>query len=173
MYYSTKRIDLLISFRSATLLRLAQVTGLGFLFVPITLVSYVGMPAGKSNAIAGMINFMRNMGSSVGTSMVTTLIARRSQFHQSVLVSHTLPGNPNFQNSISELTRHIAHSGTNLHDAQSHAIATIYRAVEAQAATLAYIDTFWILSVGAAVMFFLSFLLKRNVPGAGGAAAVG
>ncbi len=47
MYYSTKRIDLLISFSSATWLRIAQVSGLGFLFVPITLVSYVGMPAGE------------------------------------------------------------------------------------------------------------------------------
>src|SRR4030095_452903 len=37
MYYSTKRIDLSISFSSATWLRVAQVAGLGFLFVPITL----------------------------------------------------------------------------------------------------------------------------------------
>src|SRR6201993_3316088 len=43
MYYSTKRIDLLISFRAATLLRIAQVLGLGFLFVPITLVAYIGI----------------------------------------------------------------------------------------------------------------------------------
>ena len=78
MYYSTWRIDLLISFSSATWLRVAQVVGLGFLFVPITLAAYIGMPAEKSNAVAGMVNFMRNMGSSVGTSMVTTLIARRS-----------------------------------------------------------------------------------------------
>lgn len=173
MYYSTKRIDLLISFKSATWLRVAQVTGLGFLFVPITLVSYVGMPAEKSNAIAGMINFMRNMGSSVGTSLVTTLIARRSQFHQSVLVSHTTPGNPNFQNSLDGLAQHIANSGMNIHEAQSRAYATLYRAVQAQAAALAYIDTFWILSIGAAVMFLLSFLLRKNDPGAGGEVAVG
>lgn len=173
MYYSTKRIDLLISFKSATWLRVAQVTGLGFLFVPITLVSYVGMPAEKSNSIAGMINFMRNMGSSVGTSLVTTLIARRSQYHQSVLVSHTTVGNPNFQNSVSGLTQHLAHSGLNLHEAQSRAYATLYRAVQAQSATLAYIDTFWILSIGAAVMFFLSFLLQKNDPGGGGEVAVG
>ncbi len=96
MYYSTRRIDLLISFSSATWLRVAQVVGLGFLFVPITLAAYVGMPAEKSNAVAGMVNFMRNMGSSVGTSMVTTLIARRSQFHQTTLVSHTTLGESKF-----------------------------------------------------------------------------
>lgn len=173
MYYSTKRIDLQISFKSATWLRVAQVTGLGFLFVPITLASYIGMPAEKSNSIAGMINFMRNMGSSVGTSLVTTLIARRSQYHQSVLVSHTTPGNPNFQNSVSGLTQSFAHAGLNLHEAQSRAYATLYRTVQAQSATLAYIDTFWILAIGAAVMFFLSFLLHKNDPGGGGEVAVG
>ena len=86
MFYSTKRIDLQISFSAATWLRIAQVIGLGFLFVPITLVAYIGIAPEKNNAVAGIVNFMRNMGSSVGTSMVTTLIARRSQFHQQILV---------------------------------------------------------------------------------------
>jgi DHA2 family multidrug resistance protein len=170
MYASTKRIDLLISFSSATWLRVAQVAGLGFLFVPITLVAYVGVPAEKSNSVAGMVNFMRNIGSSVGTSMVTTLIARRAQFHQSTLVGHTTPGNQNFQSSINGLTQRLAHSGMSLHEAQMQAYARIYRAVQAQAAALAYIDTFWILAAGAAIMFFLSFLLQKNDPGAGGEA---
>ena len=82
MYYSTQHLDLDISFGTASLLRIVQVFGLGFLFVPINLVSYVGMPAEKSNSVAGLVNFMRNIGSSIGTSMVTTLIARRAQFHQ-------------------------------------------------------------------------------------------
>src|SRR6516225_9394175 len=40
--YSTKRIDLQISFSAATRLGIAQVVGLGFLFVPITMSAYVG-----------------------------------------------------------------------------------------------------------------------------------
>jgi MFS transporter, DHA2 family, multidrug resistance protein len=173
MYYSTQRIDLLISFSSATWLRVAQVTGLGFLFVPITLVAYVGVPAEKSNSVAGLVNFMRNMGSSVGTSIVTTVIARRSQFHQTTLVAHTSPGNQNFPSLISGLGQRIAHSGVSLHDPQTQAYARVYRAVQAQAATLAYIDTYFILTIGAAIMFFLAFLLKKNNPHAGGEVAVG
>ena len=96
MYYSTKRIDLQISFNAAVWLRIAQVIGLGFLFVPITLVAYIGIAPEKNNAVAGIINFMRNIGSSVGTSLVTTLIARRSQFHQARLVQYARVDNPNF-----------------------------------------------------------------------------
>jgi DHA2 family multidrug resistance protein len=173
MYYSTWRIDLLISFGSASWLRVAQSLGLGFLFVPITLAAYIGMPTEKSNSVAGMINFMRNIGSSVGTSIVTTVVARRSQFHQTILVNYTTPQNQNFQNLINGLAQRLVHSGMSLPDAQHRAYASIYQAVQAQAATLAYIDMFWILAVGATIMFVLSFFLKKNDPRAGGAAAVG
>jgi DHA2 family multidrug resistance protein len=172
MYYSTQRIDLLISFRSATWLRVAQVIGLAFLFVPITLAAYVGIPMEKSNSVAGLVNFMRNMGSSVGTSMVTTMIARRSQFHQTVLVTHTAVTNPNLASLIGPGSRPV-HSALSLHTAQVEAYARLYAEVQAQAATLAYIDTFFVLSVGAAIMFFLSFLLKKNDPKSGGEVAVG
>jgi DHA2 family multidrug resistance protein len=168
MFYSTKRIDLQISFSAATWLRIAQVIGLGFLFVPITLVAYIGIAPEKNNAVAGIVNFMRNMGSSVGTSLVTTLIARRSQFHQLRLVQNARVDNPNFVNSANGLAQHLAKSGVGKHEAQITAYARIYQAVQAQAASLAYIDTFMVLAVGAAIMFCLAFALKKNDPGGGG-----
>jgi DHA2 family multidrug resistance protein len=167
MYYSTIRIDLLISFSAAVWLRIAQVIGLGFLFVPITLAAYIGIAPEKNNSVAGIVNFMRNMGSSVGTSLVTTLIARRSQFHQQILVDYARPDNPNFQNSLNGLSQQIAHSGLGAHDAQAQAYARIYQTVQAQAASLSYIDTFMVLAIASAIMFFLSFLLKKNEPGGG------
>ena len=167
MFYSTKRIDLQISFSAATWLRVAQVVGLGFLFVPINLVSYVGISPEKNNAVAGIINFMRNMGSSVGTSLVTTLIARRSQFHQLRLVENARIDNPNFANVVQGLTQHYTNAGLGRHEASATAYASIYRSLQAQAASLAYIDTFMVLCVGSAIMFFIAFFLKKNDPGGG------
>jgi MFS transporter, DHA2 family, multidrug resistance protein len=172
MFYSTKRIDLQISFNAAVWLRITQVIGVGFLFVPISLVVFIGVAPEKNSSVAGIVNFMRNMGSSVGTSLVTTLIARRSQFHQSILVDHARVDNPNFQNSVNGLTQTLAHSGLSGHEAHVQAYARIYREIQAQSASLAYIDTFMVLCVCAAIMFFLSFLLKRNEPGGGGAPRV-
>ncbi|MGB8581523.1 MAG: DHA2 family efflux MFS transporter permease subunit [Candidatus Sulfotelmatobacter sp.] len=169
MFYSTKRIDLLISFSAATWLRIAQVIGLGFLFVPITLVAYVGIAPEKNNSVAGIVNFMRNMGSSVGTSLVTTLIARRSQFHQLRLVEKARVDNPNFVNSVQGLTHRFTSGGLGRHEAVATAYARIYQEVQAQAASLAYIDTFMVLCIASAIMFFLSFLLEKNDPGGGGA----
>jgi MFS transporter, DHA2 family, multidrug resistance protein len=168
MYYSTKRIDLQISFSAATWLRVAQVIGLGFLFTPITLVAYIGIPAEKNNSVAGIANFSRNIGSSVGTSMVTTLIARRSQFHQFRLVETVRVDNPNLANTAQALAQHFVNAGIARSEALATAYAQIYQSLQAQAGTLAYIDTFMVLAVAAAIMFFLSFGLKKNDPRGGG-----
>jgi DHA2 family multidrug resistance protein len=172
MFYSTKRIDLQISFIAAASLRITQVIGLGFLFVPISLVAYIGIAPEKNNAVAGIVNFMRNMGSSVGTSIVTTLIARRSQLHQARLVEHARPDNPNFQNTANGLTDRFAHLGLGAVEAHNRAYAQIYRDLQNQSASLAYVDTFMVLAVGAAIMFCLTLLLKKNDPRGGARVAV-
>jgi len=173
MYYSTQHLDLDISFRTASFLRVLQVLGLAFLFVPINIVAFVGVPADKSNSVAGLINFMRNIGSSIGTSMVTTLIARRAQVHQLYLSANTNPGHPTFMQAVQGLTSQLTASGLEATRAAAQAYARVYQALIGQATTLAYIDTFWVLCIGAGIMFLLSFALKKNQPGAGGEVAVG
>jgi len=167
MYFSTQQLDLQISFGSASLLRVIQVFGLGFLFVPINLVAYVGMPLEKSNSVSGLINFMRNIGSSIGTSMVTTLLARRAQFHQVYLVAHVTPGRPTFAQAAAALAAHLVASGVDAERALSQAYGMLYQGLIGQATTLAYIDTFWVLAAGAAIMCLLSFGLSKNQVGGG------
>jgi len=167
MYYSTQRLDLQISFVSASWLRVAQVFGLGFLFVPINLVSYVGMPAEASGSVAGLVNFMRNIGSSVGTSMVTTLLARRAQVHQVFLAAHTSLGQTTVGNATTALSRHVFVAGFDPNRASQKAIALLYHTVNGQASLLAYIDTFTVLSIIGLVMFVFSFALRKNELGGG------
>ena len=116
----------------------------------------------------GLVNFMRNMGSSVGTSIVTTLLARRAQFHQEILVGHIRAGNPRLQGAVIGLSQQLANSGLDKHRAQMAAYARIYQSIQAQASAAAYIDTFMVLAVGSAIMIFLAFILKKNDPGGGG-----
>jgi len=173
MLYSTQRTDLNISFKVAMWLRVAQAAGLPFLFVPITLASYIGVPQQKSNDAAGLINFMRNIGSSVGTSMVTTLLARRAQFHQSVLSYHTTNYDPVFRNQAAGLSQQLIQSGTSAADAQHQAYGVIYQSMQNQAQLLSYIDIYKLLAICAGIMFLLAFVMRKNDPRAGGEVAVG
>ena len=162
MFYSTHRLDLQMSFASATWLRIAQYLPIGFIFIPATTVAYLGLPQEKSNAVAGLINFVRNIGASAGTSAVTTVLARRAQVHQVMLANYTAPGDRIFQNSTRVLAGHIRDAGGG--QAGALAYGRMYRSMLSQASTLSYIDTFWLLGVTAAIMFFLSFLLRSNHP---------
>ncbi len=173
MYASMVQLDTLISFQSATVLRVMQSVGLGLLFVPVTMAGYIGLPAEKANSVAGIINFMRNIGSSVGTSMVTTLLARRAQVHQTVLAQHTTPFDPSLQNQVKALGLRLVHSGASVADAPKLAYGLLYRFLGGQAVTLAYIDVFIVLAIAATIMFLLSFIVRRNDPKAGGGVAVG
>jgi DHA2 family multidrug resistance protein len=163
-FISTKATDLQMSFSSSAILRVYQNIPIGFLFVPITLVAYLGLPAEKSNAAAGLVNFMRNMGGSVGTSIVATVIARRSQFHTSILAEHT----GSLRAAIDGLAMQLNHAGIVYADARSRATAKLVHMLQAQSAVLSYIDLYWILAVASAGMFLLTFLLKKNKPGESG-----
>src|ERR1700676_4023862 len=170
MYISSKQVDLLMSFRSATLLRVWQYIPVAFLFVPLTLAGYVGLAPEKTNAAAGLMNFFRNMGQSVGTSAVPTLIARRSQYHQSVLAEYT--ASARFHSSIAALAIRLTRSGLSAHTAQQQALGRLYAMVQSQAGVLSYVDMYWLLAMGSVIMFVASFLLKRNEPGRGARVSV-
>jgi DHA2 family multidrug resistance protein len=165
MYFSCKRIDLLISFRAAAWMRIWQYLPVGFLFVPLTMAAYVGLPESKSNAAAGLINFTRNIGQSVGTSAVTTLIARRAQYHQSVLAEYTR--SPRLNAAVTALANRLTHVGLSGHFAQEQALARVYGMLVTQAQAISYVDVYWLLAAVSGLMFFLSFLLAKNQPGAG------
>jgi len=162
MFFSTHRIDLQISFASATWLRIAQYVPIGFIFIPATMVAYLGLPQEKSNAVAGLVNFVRNMGSSVGTSAVTTILARRAQLHQAMLASHTSLSDPAFRDSAASLAARLRQGGVD--QPQMQAYGRLYESMQNQASTLSYIDAFWMLGIAAGVMFLLSFMLRRNNP---------
>jgi DHA2 family multidrug resistance protein len=109
----------------------------------------------------------------VGTSMVTTLLARRAQVHQVVLSQHTTRFDRSVQNQVKALSLRLVHSGSSVADAPKRAYGLLYRAMGRQVETLAYIDIFWVLTIAASIMFLLAFIVRKNDPKASGAMAVG
>jgi DHA2 family multidrug resistance protein len=160
MFYMTSTMNLGMSFREIILLRCYQMVGVAFLFVPIQTMCYVGIPPGKNNNVSGMTNLARNVGGSVGISLVTTLLARRGQVHQSVLAAHTSRYDPAFQAAVSGLAQTLKASGVQAAQATQMAYDRLYGAMQAQASMLAYLDTIWIFAIAAALMAPLAFLMK-------------
>jgi len=150
-----------IDFRTATELRIYQSVGLAFLFVPINTLAYSGVPAAKNNQVAGIVNLSRNMGGDIGIALVTTLIARRSQVHQSNLAAHVDAGSDILRARIAGISRALEHAGSGPAEALRQAYGVVYRQLLQQAQTLAYQDVLFILACFSAAMVPLVFLARR------------
>ena len=134
--------------------------GFAFLFVPIQTLAYSDLPPGKSNNASALINLMRNLGGSVGISVGTTLLARRSQIHQDRLVSNLTNTAFAFQSHLQHLTHRFITAGVAPNDAARRALAVVNREVQTQAAMLAYLDTFIVLVIACLIAAALTSLLK-------------
>jgi DHA2 family multidrug resistance protein len=153
-----------IDFRTATLMRIYQSTGLAFLFVPINTVVYAAVPPEKNNQASGIVNLSRNMGGDIGIAFITTVIARRSQMHQSNLVAHLDPGSQELQSRLAAVARLLERAGSSSVDAARQAYGVIYRQLTQQAQTLAYLDVLFVLACICAAMVPLVFF-TRSVRG--------
>jgi DHA2 family multidrug resistance protein len=144
---------------------------MAFLFVPINTAAYAFLPRDKNNAASGLMNLARNIGGSVGISFVTTMLARRAQFHQVRLSENLSAANPEFRSALAGLTSRMSAggmgSGTGAGTASQHAYAMLQANVIRQSTMLAYLDNFWLLGVVIFCLIPFVFLIKKSKPGGG------
>ncbi len=156
--------NLEIDYRTAMTTWMISRLGIAFLFVPINVMAFYFIPKERINNATGIINLARNIGGSLGISFVTTLLARRAQFHQAVLVSHLNPLNPRYLAALGEAARHLLAAGSSAPQAREQAQALLYGMLERQSMMLAFVDNFWLLGVVFLSMTPLMFLIKKTRP---------
>jgi DHA2 family multidrug resistance protein len=126
-------ITLEMSSAYAARLRFFQACGLGFLFIPIQTLAYTDVPMERNNEVAGLTNLARNIGGSVGTALVTTLLARQAQRHQTYLGAHVSGSEGTYRNSIEGLTHRLLSGGFSPAQTNAAAMQQIYRQLNQQA----------------------------------------
>jgi DHA2 family multidrug resistance protein len=159
--------DLDMDFRTAAIARVFQAAGMAFLFVPINTAAYAFLPREKNNAASGLMNLARNIGGSVGISLVTTMLDRRSQVHLNDLSRNLSSANPAFRSMLQGATQSMRAHGSSAAFATRQAYALIEGTLQRQATMLAYIDDFRLLAICILAMVPLVFLMKKGRPGGG------
>jgi DHA2 family multidrug resistance protein len=151
--------------------RCFQSAGLALLIVPITSISYIGIPEDKSAHASAIFNLTRNVGGAFGISFAQTWLARRSQFHQGRLVERISPLNEQATAALDQIRRTLEQrgGGGGAVEQSKRAVAALYHTVQQQAAMLSYNDIFWLMGVATAATIPLIFLLRAVKPGQGGA----
>jgi DHA2 family multidrug resistance protein len=156
-------INLNIGIASVALPNFLQGLGMSMVFVPLATLTTAMLPNDQISNGTGIFNLMRNIGGSIGISLVTTMLARGAQAHQTILVAHLTPYDPAYQIRLHTLRTALAPQVGTIQAGQQ-AIGTIYHQLVQQATMLAYIDNFRWLALVTIVCFFGSFLLKKFKP---------
>jgi DHA2 family multidrug resistance protein len=162
------------SFTYIMWVRVFQASGLAFLFIPINTISYAGVPREQNNDVSGLTNLARNIGGSVGTAFVATMLSRRQQAHESSMVRNLVPGNEAFRDRVNSLKGLFSGGGNaatggfggkatgNVQTAQAY----LYNLLHRQASMLAYMDIIVVFGIFCACMIPLVTLIGKIKPAA-------
>jgi DHA2 family multidrug resistance protein len=159
--YMMTSLTLGMDYWSLALPRFIQGFAIGFIFVPLSTLTLATIRRDKLVNATAIYGMMRNVGGSVGIAVATTLLAQRSQFHQSTLVSHITLWDPETRARLARWVAHFAAQGSDAFTAEKQAMAMLYRETVNQAQLLAYADDFWLLAVMFAIVPIFLPLMRR------------
>lgn len=154
------RFTLQADFWTFVLPRITLGLGMGLSFIPLTTLTLSHIPREMMGQATSLYNLLRNMGGSVGIAVVTTLLARRSQFHQSRLVDHLTVFDPGYTIAKGKAAAALAAQGL----PGAGADGMIYGQLLRQARMLAFNDTFFVSSVMMLAVLVLVFFMQRAPP---------
>ncbi len=129
---------------------------LAFVFVPNTTLSVATLRQEEINQAASIYSLLRNLGASIGISVLVALQTRVALAHQVTLIGHLTPYDPQFMERLRLLSRHLG---------MARAEALIYREVLAQSTMLAFDDTFrWMAAICVACAPLVMLFQKGHTP---------
>jgi DHA2 family multidrug resistance protein len=124
---------------------LFQGIGVGFVYMPVAVATFATLTAAMRNEGTALFSLTRNMGSSVGISVVVALLTRNTQIAHASLAQHVTPYQRAFAGAAPS----------------SHTLAGLNALVTQQAAMIAYNDDFKLLLALSVAAIPLVFLLRK------------
>ncbi|QKJ86040.1 MFS transporter [Paramixta manurensis] len=134
-----------------------QGVGLGLIFVPLSTATFATLPPEMRAEGTAIYSLIRNIGSSIGISLVQTLLVRNTQVVHSGLVENVTPYNSAWRDS----------TVASIYDLHTQSgLAALDDMITHQASMIGYIDDFWmmfLLTVIAMPLLFLMRVPKRSL----------
>jgi DHA2 family multidrug resistance protein len=135
-----------------------QGVGLGFIFVPLSVVTLSTLSSELRAEGAGLYSLSRNIGSSVGISVVNALLTRNTQVNHAEIVQHVTAVNRIFSDpSIAQFWNPFTAAGRTALDA----------VITQQAQIIAYIDDYKLLMIATLAVIPLLIVFKQASDGGG------
>jgi DHA2 family multidrug resistance protein len=135
---------------------LLQGMGLGFLFVPLSAVTLSTLSAEQRTEGAGLYSLSRNIGSSVGISVVNALLTRNTQINHADIAQHVTAVNRAFESpAVTQFWNPATAAGR----------AALDAVITQQAQIIAYIDNYKLLMIATLAVIPLLIVFKKTSRG--------
>lgn len=145
-------------------MRIMQVIGLPFLFIPISTLAFSHIQKEKSNKASALFAMSRNLGGSVGIAIITSYVARREQIHQSYLASHLSPSDIGYKTAFNSYLHYAIDHGNSLVSATNQAMQRIYGQLLHQSNLMAFGDAFGAVGILMATLAVVAIFMPYNNP---------
>lgn len=159
------QFNLQVDFNTIFRPRVVLGIGMGFLFIPLTTMTMSSIRKEEMGNATGIFNLLRNLGGSFGVAFITTMLARRAQFHQVHLVEHLSPFDRNFQIALPQISQMLQQKGFIPSLPDQGSLGLIYGEVIKQASVLSFNDAFYLLSTMMMLILPLVLLMKKGREG--------
>ena len=133
---------------------------LSLLFIPLTTLSFGTLNNIEIANATGIFNLMRNLGGSIGISLVTTFLSRSSQVHQNYMVSHLTPYNPLYNETIQQATSFLSRHADTV-TASKQATGIVYGTLVRQASLWSFLDNFRLFAFICFALIPFIFVFKK------------
>ena len=137
--------------------------GVGLVWVPLSAVAFTTLPANLRNEGTAFFNLLRNVGSSIGISVVMFLLTQNTQKLHASMAEHITPYN---------IMGNQAAAAHHINTASLQGLAGLDGSIFNQAAMIAYIDDFQLMMVLTLATIPFLFLIKKTQPAGGGHAVL-
>jgi DHA2 family multidrug resistance protein len=134
---------------------------MSLVFVPLTTVTMDPIPLPSMGYATSIYSLVRNIGSSMGISFVTTELARRSQFHQARLAESISIYDPAVRQNLQALG--------DASGSTQQGVGVIYGRVLQQASLMTFLELFYILGILFLLVIPVLLIMRKPQHQRGGA----
>jgi DHA2 family multidrug resistance protein len=127
--------------------------GMGMFFVPISAYSFSDITQAQKAEASGLFSFGRNLGISIGVSVLSTIVSHETQVNWNRLGGHLTHQNIPTQQWLA--------AAQSAHLSSGQALANLSMHVASQASMIAFLDSYWLVLAGFAIMLPLIWMLKK------------
>jgi MFS transporter, DHA2 family, multidrug resistance protein len=137
--------------------------GSGCVFVPLSTTAMAFLKNEEIGNASGLYNLLRNIGGSIGISVVNTIVARHEQVHRNELAASLTPARIEVHGALLGTQQYLSTRGASPVNALQQAYGLIDQALTGQARLWSYVDDFRYMALMCFGCVPIVFALKKAI----------